>query len=62
MRPVYMASGGVYKFTKARPDETFRAIVEEAHDASLGWIGMGAKPRLLRNSKLKPTDVYFIRA
>ncbi|MGD8732662.1 MAG: OB-fold domain-containing protein [Anaerolineales bacterium] len=28
--------------------------------ASLDWIGMKVKPRFLRNSKLKPTDVYFI--
>jgi uncharacterized OB-fold protein len=30
--------------------------------ASLDWIGMSVKPRFLRNSKLKPTDVYFIPA
>ncbi|GBD83758.1 hypothetical protein BMS3Abin02_00138 [bacterium BMS3Abin02] len=30
--------------------------------ASLDWIGMHVKPRFLRNSKLKPTDVYFIPA
>jgi hypothetical protein len=26
---------------------------------SLDWIGMEVQPRFLRNSKLKPTDVYF---
>ncbi len=26
---------------------------------SLEWIGMQVKPHFLRNSKLKPTDVYF---
>jgi uncharacterized OB-fold protein len=26
---------------------------------TLDWIGMQVKPRFLRNSKLKPTDVYF---
>jgi len=26
---------------------------------ALDWIGMEVKPRFLRNSKLKPTDVYF---
>jgi len=26
---------------------------------SLNWIGMHVKPHFLRNSKLKPTDVYF---
>ena len=30
--------------------------------ASLDWIGMKVSPRFLRNSKLKPTDVYFIPA
>lgn len=28
--------------------------------ASLDWIGMPIEPRFLRNSKLKPTDVYFV--
>ena len=27
---------------------------------SLDWIGMQVRPRFLRNSKLKPTDVYFV--
>ena len=27
---------------------------------SLNWIGMQVKPHFLRNSKLKPTDVYFV--
>ena len=27
---------------------------------ALDWIGMDVKPRFLRNSKLKPTDVYFV--
>lgn len=27
---------------------------------SLDWIGMQVHPRFLRNSKLKPTDVYFV--
>ena len=30
--------------------------------ASLDWIGMRMKPQFLRNSKLKPTDVYFVPA
>ncbi len=28
--------------------------------ASLEWIGAPVAPRFLRNSKLKPTDVYFV--
>jgi len=30
--------------------------------ATLDWIGMPVAPRFLRNSKLKPTDVYFVPA
>ena len=30
--------------------------------ASLDWIGLQVKPEFLRNSKLKPTDVYFVPA
>ena len=30
--------------------------------ASIDWIGMPVAPRFLRNSKLKPTDVYFVPA
>jgi len=30
--------------------------------ASLDWIGREVRPRFLRNSKLKPTDVYFVPA
>jgi len=28
--------------------------------ASLDWIGMPVTPKFLRNSKLKPTDIYFV--
>jgi len=28
-------------------------------EATLDWIGMDVQPNFLRNSKLKPTDVYF---
>jgi len=30
--------------------------------ASLDWIGMKVRARYLRNSQLKPTDVYFVPA
>lgn len=30
--------------------------------ASLDWIGMPVRARYLRNSKFKPTDVYFVPA
>jgi hypothetical protein len=35
--------------------------VDPQHPA-LEWIGMPVKPRFLRNSKLKPTDIYFTPA
>ena len=46
MRSVYVVSGGVSKFTKARPDKTFQAIVKEAYDYALADVGL-AHPRFL---------------
>lgn len=40
MRPVYALAGGVSEFSKARPDKTFQAIVEEAHDDALDGLGL----------------------
>lgn len=40
MRPVYALSGGVSKFTKARPDKTFQAVVKEAYDYAIEDIGL----------------------
>ena len=40
MRTVYVVSGGVSKFSKARPDKTFQAIVKEAYDAAILDIGL----------------------
>lgn len=31
-------------------------------EANLDWIGMKLKPQYIRNSKLKPTDIYFVPA
>lgn len=39
-----------------------RLMGVDPQQPSLDWIGMHVKPRFLRNSKLKPTDVYFIPA
>ncbi|MFO8036170.1 MAG: OB-fold domain-containing protein [Anaerolineales bacterium] len=39
-----------------------RLMGVDPQKASLDWIGMEIKPKFLRNSKLKPTDVYFIPA
>jgi uncharacterized OB-fold protein len=37
-----------------------RVLGLDPMEASLDWIGMEVVPRFLRNSKLKPTDVYFV--
>ncbi len=39
-----------------------RLLGVDPDEASLDWIGMEVRPRFLRNSKLKPTDVYFVPA
>jgi uncharacterized OB-fold protein len=39
-----------------------RLMGVDPQQPSLDWIGMRVNPRFLRNSKLKPTDVYFIPA
>ena len=40
MRPVYIISGGVSKFAKARPEKTFQAVVKEAYDYAINDIGV----------------------
>ena len=40
MRSVYAVSGGVSKFTKARPDKTFQGLVKEAYDYALADLGL----------------------
>ncbi|MBI5652704.1 MAG: Zn-ribbon domain-containing OB-fold protein [Chloroflexi bacterium] len=37
-----------------------RIVGLDPDQVSLDWIGMKVKARYLRNSKLKPTDVYFV--
>ena len=39
-----------------------RILGVDPNKASLEWIDMKVEPRFLRNSKLKPTDVYFVPA
>ena len=39
-----------------------RLMGVDPNEASLDWIGMPVKARYLRNSKFKPTDVYFVPA
>src|SRR5512140_1769302 len=38
VRPVYMVSGGVSKFAKARPDATFQKIVKESFDYAMNDV------------------------
>ncbi len=38
MRPVYMVSGGISKFAKARPDRTFQALTKEAFDYAMNDV------------------------
>lgn len=40
MRPVYMVSGGITKFAKARPEMTFQLMVKKAYDYALNDIGL----------------------
>ena len=37
-----------------------RLVGVDPHEASLDWIGMPVGARFLRNSKFKPTDIYFV--
>ena len=37
-----------------------RLLGMDPMEATLDWIGMQVSPQFLRNSKLKPTDVYFV--
>lgn len=39
-----------------------RLVGVDPNQASLDWIGMKVKAQYLRNSKFKPTDVYFVPA
>jgi uncharacterized OB-fold protein len=39
-----------------------RLMGVDPDEASIDWIGMEVSPQFLRNSKLKPTDVYFVPA
>ena len=40
MRNVYVVSGGVSKFAKARPDKTFQAVIKEAYDYAINDLGL----------------------
>lgn len=46
MRDVYVISGGVSKFVKARHDKTFQAMVKEAFDYAINDLGLEGKKAL----------------
>lgn len=39
-----------------------RLMGVDPQQPSLDWVGMPVRPMFMRNSKLKPTDIYFIPA
>jgi uncharacterized OB-fold protein len=39
-----------------------RLLGVDPQKANLDWIGMKLEPQFLRNSKIQPTDVYFVPA
>jgi len=39
-----------------------RLMGVDPQQPDLDWIGMAVRPRFLRNSKLKPTDIYYTPA
>ncbi len=39
-----------------------RLLGVDPEQANLNWIGMELEPQFLRNSKLNPTDEYFVPA
>lgn len=51
---------GLIEFEGANTLLLTRLMGLDPNQANLDWIGMKVKPRFLRNSKLKPTDVYFV--
>src|SRR3972149_8706246 len=53
VRPVYMVSGGVSKFAKARPDATFQKIVKESFDYAMNDV-----PKL-KNSMIDGSVVSY---
>src|SRR3972149_5631749 len=54
MRPVYMISGGITKFSKAEPRKSFRVMVKEAFD-----YAMRDAPKLTRDDIDGTVVSYF---
>ncbi|GAB4527778.1 MAG: thiolase domain-containing protein [Anaerolineales bacterium] len=63
MRPVYVISGGVSKFAKARPDKNFQAIIKEAYDYAISDIGLDFETatRLIDGSVASYFSDHFAR-
>lgn len=63
MRPVYVVSGGVSKFAKARPDKNFQAIIKEAYDYAIEDIGLDFETaaRLIDGSVASYFSDHFAR-
>src|SRR3989449_11172164 len=61
MRPVYMISGGITRFAKARPDEDFRLMVKEAFDAALADLGGRLTPAVIDGSVISYFSDHFTR-
>ncbi|MFH1862058.1 MAG: thiolase domain-containing protein [bacterium] len=63
MRNVYVVSGGVSKFAKARPDRTFQPMVKEAYDYALQDIGLDFKQaaELIEGSVASYFSDHFMR-
>ncbi len=56
VRKVYMVSGGVSKFTKARKDKTFQAIVKEAYDYTVSNLKI---PRKEIHQRIEATTASY---
>jgi acetyl-CoA C-acetyltransferase len=63
MRDVFVVSGGVSKFAKARPDKTFQPMVKEAYDYTLKDVGLEFKQayELIDGSVTSYFSDHFLR-
>jgi len=61
MRPVYMISGGITKFAKARPDQDFRCMVKAALDYALADLGGRLTVREIDGSVISYFSDHFTR-
>ncbi|MFV2016566.1 MAG: thiolase domain-containing protein, partial [Candidatus Heimdallarchaeota archaeon] len=59
MKKVFMVSGGVSKFAKARKDKTFQAIVKESYDYAVNDSSLKIKGKELHNKIDSLVTSYF---